>query len=107
MPNLTQGHYSARFGLTIFLTSTGASCLDSASGLESGGPLETFGSKTCLTKHAMWVRVLRLETREKMELTPLCGVEGGFTPQSVLKLGVLFAKHHNILLRLSAFILGG
>ena len=55
----------------------------------------------------MWVRVLRLETREKMELTSLCGVEGGFTPKSVLKLGVLFAKHHNILLRLSAFILGG
>ena len=55
----------------------------------------------------MWVRVLRLETREKMELTPLCGVEGGFTPKSVLKLGVLFAKHHNILLRLSAFIIRG
>ena len=42
-----------------------------------------------------------------MELTPLCGVEGGFTPKSVLKLGVLFAKHHNILLRLSAFIIRG
>ena len=64
-------------------------------------------SKTCLTKHAMWVRVLRLETREKMDLTPLCGVEGGLTPQSVLKLGVLFAKHHNILLSLSAFIIRG